>query len=54
MQLAQGLIEAAAKQFREPEKQPTENGKCRSYAHHQVEMPRHKVFRDGSGSPGRS
>src|ERR1700739_1542132 len=49
MNFAEGVVQAAAKHFREPEKQRAENRERRGDAHHQMEMAGNEIVADGSG-----
>src|SRR6266446_1189618 len=51
MKFAERYVQAAAKKFREPEKECAENGECRSDAHDEVEMAGDEIVADG-GSGG--
>src|SRR5258707_905833 len=51
MKFAERFVQAAAKKFREPEKECAENGECRSDAHDEVEMAGDEIVADG-GSGG--
>src|SRR5712692_10090455 len=48
MNLAERFVQAAAKQFWEPEKQCAKNGECRGDAHDEMKMPGDEIVADGS------